>query len=208
MAITLQRATAEGLSFSSVDIHTRVSEWTIGQTLWLNKSASEHNLRGLQTRCTRVDALWYSEYINIIGSYIGLSPGRHKAIIRINAGILLILPPGANFNWISIEVHAFQFTKMHMKMSVLPRPQCDECDKVWNVTLLRASWLRLPGTLLTGKWLELIYLFIDWLIDQSVDPWSKWVNCDLRKKERKKEWGKSEGVGEWVSERVSECVSE
>ena len=53
----------------------------------------------------------------IIGSDNGLAPGRRQAIIWTNAGILLIGPLGTNFNEILIEIHAFSFKKMHLKMS-------------------------------------------------------------------------------------------
>ena len=46
----------------------------------------------------------------------GLSPGRRHAIIWTNAEILLIGPLGTNFSEISIEIHSFSFTKMHLKM--------------------------------------------------------------------------------------------
>ena len=56
-------------------------------------------------------------YITIIGSDYGLSPGRHPAIIWTNAGILLIGPIGTNFNEILIIMYIFSFKKMHLKMS-------------------------------------------------------------------------------------------
>ena len=52
----------------------------------------------------------------IIGSDNGLSPGQRQAIIRTNAGILLIGPLGTNFSEILISVQAFSFKKMHVKM--------------------------------------------------------------------------------------------
>ena len=55
--------------------------------------------------------------LNIIGSDNGLSPGRRQAIIWTNAGILLIEPLGTHFNEIFIEIHAFSFKKIHLKMS-------------------------------------------------------------------------------------------
>ena len=53
----------------------------------------------------------------IIGSDNGLSPVRRQAIIRTNAEILLIGTLGTNFSEILSEIHAFSFTKMHLKMS-------------------------------------------------------------------------------------------
>ena len=55
--------------------------------------------------------------IFILGSDNGLSPGRRQAIIKTNAGILLIWPLGTNFSEILIEINTFSFKKMHLKMS-------------------------------------------------------------------------------------------
>ena len=55
--------------------------------------------------------------LNIIGSDNGLSPGRCHAIIRTNAGILLIETLGINCSEILIEIHIFLFKKMRLKIS-------------------------------------------------------------------------------------------
>ena len=55
--------------------------------------------------------------LTIIGPDNGLSPGQRQAIIRTNAGILLIEPLRTNFSEISIEIHTFSFKEMHLKMS-------------------------------------------------------------------------------------------
>ena len=55
--------------------------------------------------------------LTIIGSDNGLSPGRRQAVIRTNAGILLIGPLGINLSKILIEIYSFSFNKMHWKMS-------------------------------------------------------------------------------------------
>ena len=55
----------------------------------------------------------------IIGSHNGLSPGQCQAIVRINAGILLIGPFGTNVSEISIEVHTFSMIEMHIKNVIL-----------------------------------------------------------------------------------------
>ena len=47
----------------------------------------------------------------------GLSPGRRQAIIRNNAGILLIRTLGTNVKKIFNETHTFLFKIMHLKMS-------------------------------------------------------------------------------------------
>ena len=50
--------------------------------------------------------------LTIIGSDNGSSPNRRQAIIRTNAGILLIGPLGENFDELLIEIHGFSFTKI------------------------------------------------------------------------------------------------
>ena len=55
--------------------------------------------------------------LTIIGSDNGSLPGHHRAIIWINAGILLIGPLGTNFNEVSSDIHTFSFKKLHLKMS-------------------------------------------------------------------------------------------
>ena len=60
--------------------------------------------------------------LSIIGSDNGLSPGRRQAIIRTNAGILLI---GTNFSKILIEIQIFSIKEMQLKMSSTKwRPFC------------------------------------------------------------------------------------
>ena len=55
--------------------------------------------------------------LTIIGPDNGLSPGPCQAIIRTNAGILLIEPLWTNFSEISIKIHTFSINEMHLKMS-------------------------------------------------------------------------------------------
>ena len=55
--------------------------------------------------------------LTIIGSDNGLSPGRRQAIIRTNAGILLIRPLGTNFSEFLVEILIFSLKKMHLKIS-------------------------------------------------------------------------------------------
>ena len=52
-----------------------------------------------------------------LSQVMGLSPGRHQAIICTNAGILLIRTLGTSFSEILNEIQAFSFKKMHLKMS-------------------------------------------------------------------------------------------
>ena len=51
------------------------------------------------------------------GSDNGLAPGRRQSIIWTKAVILLIRTLRTILNEISIEIHIFPFTKMHLKMS-------------------------------------------------------------------------------------------
>ena len=53
----------------------------------------------------------------IIGPDNGLSLGWGQAPIWTNAGILLIVPLGANFSEILIKIQLFSFKKMHFKIS-------------------------------------------------------------------------------------------
>ena len=55
--------------------------------------------------------------LTIIGSDNGSSPDRRQAIIRTNAGLLLIGPLGTNFSEILIEILTFSFKKMRFKVS-------------------------------------------------------------------------------------------
>ena len=65
--------------------------------------------------------IWVGK-LTIIGSDNGLSPGRRQAIIRNNAGILLM---GTNFSEILIAIETFSFKKMHLKISSAKwRPFC------------------------------------------------------------------------------------
>ena len=63
----------------------------------------------------------------IIGRDNGLSPGRHKAIIWFNFGILIFGPLATDFRVIVIEIHRFAFKKMLLNavctMVVLSLPQ-------------------------------------------------------------------------------------
>ena len=60
-----------------------------------------------------------------IGSDNGLSPDRRQAIIRINAGILLIRPLGTNFSAFLVEILIVSFKKMCLKVSSAKwRPFC------------------------------------------------------------------------------------
>ena len=84
----------------------------------------ELNLIMWLTHWGRVTHICVSD-LTIIGSDNGLSPGRRQAIIRTNAGILLIRPLGTNFSDILIEILLFSFKKMRLKVSSAKRrPFC------------------------------------------------------------------------------------
>ena len=86
--------------------------------------SKRYMLNEVLTHWGRVTHICVSD-LTSIGSDNGLSPGRRQAIIRTNAGILLIGPLGRNFNEILIEIHTFSFKKMHLKMSSAKwRPFC------------------------------------------------------------------------------------
>ena len=59
--------------------------------------------------------------LTIIGSDNGLSPARRQAIIRTNAGLLLIRPLGTNFSEILIAILTFSFKKMRLIVSSAKR---------------------------------------------------------------------------------------
>ena len=68
-----------------------------------------------------------------IGSDNGLSPGRRQAIIKINAGILLIRPLGTNFSEFLVEILIFSFKKMRLKVSSAKRrPFCLGLNELWG----------------------------------------------------------------------------
>ena len=75
--------------------------------------------------------------LTIIVSDNGLSPYRRQAIIWTNAGILLTGPLGTNFSEILIEILAFSFKKMRLKVS----------SAKWRPFCLGLNVLRLFGTL-------------------------------------------------------------
>ena len=74
----------------------------------------------LLTHWGRVTHICVSK-LSILGSDNGLSPGRRQAIIWTNAELLLIGPWGTNFSEILIEILAFSFKKMRLKVSSAKR---------------------------------------------------------------------------------------
>ena len=75
-----------------------------------------------------------------IGSDNGLSPGRRQAIIRTNAGILLIRPLGTNFSEFLVEILMFSFKKTRLKVSSAKRrPFCLGLNEL-NRTPVSLKW--------------------------------------------------------------------
>ena len=73
----------------------------------------------------------------IIGSDIGLSPGRRQAITWTNVGILLIWLLGTNFNEILIEIYTLSVKKMHLKVSSgNSRPFCLALNVITGVDII------------------------------------------------------------------------
>ena len=102
--------------------------------------------------------------LTIIVSDNGLSPERRQAIIWTNAGILLIGPYGTNFSEISIELLAFSFTKMSLKVtSAKWRPFCLGLNvlTVYHAycSVRIVSLLRFTVVLLIGN--KTYYLIVD-----------------------------------------------
>ena len=105
--------------------------------------------------------------LTIIGSDNGLSPGRRKAIIWTNAGILLIRPLGTNFSEILIEIYTFLFKKIIWKCrlemaAMLSRPQWVKISVrqraiaatvTWHIKpkLARTSYIYIQGSV-PYKW--------------------------------------------------------
>ena len=98
-------------------------------------------------------SIWVSK-LTTIGSDSGLSPKWRQAIIRTNAGILLMGPLRTNFSEILIKICSFSFRKMHLKMSSV---------KCWpfclSLSVLKCcmySWDILLSDEQKGNWKSLI----------------------------------------------------
>ena len=100
-------------------------EHCIGQTAWAAVIImSWINMLRLEHYWGRVTHMCLSK-LTIIGSDNVLSPGRHQAIIRTNAGILLIGPLGTNFSEMLIRTLTFSLKKTRLKVSSAKwRPFC------------------------------------------------------------------------------------
>ena len=78
--------------------------------------------------------------LTIIGSDIGLSPGRRQAITWTNVGILLIWPIRTNFSGMLIEIHTFSFKKIHLKMSSGNGGHFVSASMCFNEFYIRDHW--------------------------------------------------------------------
>ena len=108
----------------------RKTYWTyckmtaIWQTVFTTVFSSDKKFEFWLTHSSRVTHKCVSD-LTSIGSDNGLSPGRRQAIIRTNAGILLIRPLGTNFSEFLVEILIFSFNKMRLKvLSAKRRPFC------------------------------------------------------------------------------------
>ena len=89
--------------------------------------------------------------LTIIGSDNGLSPVRCQAIIWIKAGILLIGPPGTNFNGILFKIHTFSLKMSSAKWLRLCR--CLNGLITWSMSSLSTrSALRCERVIDTSWW--------------------------------------------------------
>ena len=82
--------------------------------------------------------------LTIIGSDNGLSPGRRQAIIRTNAGILVIGTLETNFSeikrnsYIFIQENAFENVVWKLA-AILSRPQCaNQAEPWWRASIWRS----------------------------------------------------------------------
>ena len=126
----------------------------------VNKYVSWDNL----THWSRVRRICVSK-LSIIGSDNGLSPDRRQAIIWTSAGILIIGTLGTNFNEILIEIHAFTFKNIHLKMaSILSRPECVNSLRPANNQCQHGG---VPGVqfMITLFWSLLIFVHQWWVIN-------------------------------------------
>ena len=111
--------------------------------------------------------------LHTIGSDNGLSPGRRQAIIRTNAGILLIRTLGTNFSDILGEIHSFSFSKMHLKMSSAKwRLFGLGLNELINVLVMKCR----PQCTLTVWYQRIIYY---WSVECQHRPLSVWRSVVL-----------------------------
>ena len=105
------------------------------------------------THWGRVMHICVSDLTSIVSDN-GLSPGRRQAIIRTNAGILLIRPLGTNFSEFLVEILIFSFKKMRLKVSSAKRrPFCLGLNELivlrieYSGRTRSIPWLQMPWLL-------------------------------------------------------------
>ena len=117
-----------------------IIKWTLGKKFLWNVYLNANTFIFLKLLCVKFRLFYLSlnvlthwgrvthicvSDLTSIGSDNGLSPGRRQAIIRTNAGILLIRPLGTNFSEFLVEILIFSFKKMRLKVSSAKwRPFC------------------------------------------------------------------------------------
>ena len=112
------------------------------------------------THWGRVTHICVSE-LTIIDSDNGFLPGRRKAVIWTNSGILLIRTSGTKFSEISSKIRTFSFRKLHSKISFAKwRPFCLGL----NVFIIgKTSYTRHKPEL--RKWLSIVFILLDIAMD-------------------------------------------
>ena len=93
--------------------------------------------------------------ITIIGSYNGLSPGRHQAIIWTSVGILLIGPSKTKLH---PNLYIFiQENGVWKMVAILSRPQCVNCNLAlshWFIAVLCPRYWQDTGGPSLGQWVQ------------------------------------------------------
>ena len=158
-------------------------------TKWLNEPHISWHSKNQFNYWGRATYISVSK-LTIIGSDDGLSPGRHKAIVWTNAGILYNWSPRNNFNW---NWYIF-IKKMHLKMSSGKRwPFCLGLNVLTHLSLSQLSWSPPPEKQKEGFAIHIcisremravftIYIHVYATLDQDGLIRSSWIlqcNCCL-----------------------------
>ena len=105
---------------TSFVIYKNITHWRLQLHIngFLTKSGQSYPRWRYLTYWGRVTHICVGNDLTAIGSDNGVSSGWRQAINWTNAGILLIGPLGTNFSEILIQLVAFAFKKMHLKVSI------------------------------------------------------------------------------------------
>ena len=121
-----------------------------------------------------------------IGSDNGSAPGRRRAIIRTNAGILLIKPLGTNFSEFLVEILIFSFKKIGLKgSSAKRRPFC------FSLNELRIQRISRQVHVLT--WFTVYSIAYIYRVNQHTQNTTAWVLFTNRFA------GPAYGIDAWIS---------